>query len=197
MPVTHPPFDFLPAADAYGKSDERLVMTVSLRDALPSAEARAWIEKAFPDYLDALTEVSSNTGIFPVHGEFGERQPDLLARWFNDSSSCPLLLLKEGQPVGFAVVGTPSPLQRGKIDYRMAEFFVSPKQRRLGVGRDAVRLIFKRFAGRWEITELQSNRSAVAFWRAVVSQFSQGQYRERIENAEVKQYFDSRQMTTI
>jgi len=172
-------------------------MTISLRDALPSPEARAWIENIFPDYLDALTEVSTNTGFFPIHGEFGEREPDLLARWFNDSSCCPILILKDNKPVGFAVVGAPSPLQRANVDYRMAEFFIAPEQRRLGIGRDAVRLIFKRFAGRWEITEFQSNHSAVAFWRNVVSHFSRGQYRERVENAEVKQYFDSLKMQGI
>jgi predicted acetyltransferase len=57
-----------------------------------------------------------------------------------------------------------------------------------------VQLIFKRFAGRWEVTESQSNHNAIAFWRSVVRECSAGKYRERLENGEVKQYFDSKQL---
>lgn len=169
-------------------------MPVSLRDARHSPEGRRWIEGVFPEYLDSLTAVSMNTGIFPVRGEFGDREPDMLARWFSDDSSYPLVILKNDRPVGFAVVSKPTPLQRGQIDFRMAEFFIMAAQRRLGIGREAVQLIFRRFAGRWEVTEIQSNRAAIAFWRTVVRECSAGQYRERLENGEVKQYFDSRQI---
>lgn len=169
-------------------------MPVSLRDARHFPEGQRWIEGVFPEYLDSLMAVSLNTGIFPVRGEFGDREPDMLARWFGDDSSYPLLILKNEKPVGFAVVSKPAPLQRGQLDYRMAEFFVVAAQRRLGVGREAVQLIFKRFAGRWEVTENQSNHNAIAFWRSVVRECSAGKYRERLENGEVKQYFDSKQL---
>ena len=169
-------------------------MPISLRDARHSPEARRWIEGVFPEYLDSLTAVSTNTGIFPVRGEFGDREPDMLARWFGDDSSYPLVILKNNKPVGFAVVSKPSALQRGQIDFRMAEFFVVASQRRLGIGREAVQLIFRRFAGRWEVTEIQSNKHAIAFWRTVVRECSAGHYRERLENGEVKQYFDSKLM---
>ena len=169
-------------------------MPVSLRDARHFPEGQRWIEGIFPEYLDALMATSLNTGIFPVRGEFGDREPDMLARWFGDASAYPLVILKNEKPVGFAVVSKPAPLQRGLIDYRMAEFFVVATQRRLGVGREAVQLIFKRFAGQWEVTENQSNPNAIAFWRAVVRECSMGKYRERLENGEVKQYFDSKQL---
>ncbi|MGD9841790.1 MAG: GNAT family N-acetyltransferase [Steroidobacteraceae bacterium] len=169
-------------------------MPVSLRDARYSIEARRWMEGVFPEYLDSLMEVSTNTGIFPVRGEFGDREPDLLARWFIDDSSVPLVFMKGATPVGFAVVGKPSPMQRGQLDYRMAEFFIIASQRRRGIGSEVVQLIFKRFAGRWEIIENASNKEAITFWREVVRACSFGQYRERIENSEVKQYFDSTPM---
>lgn len=169
-------------------------MPISLRDARTSVEARRWMESVFPDYLESLMSASMNTGKFPVRGEFGEREPDMLARWFNDDSSTPLVFMKEGQPIGFAVIGKPTPMQRAQLDFRMAEFFVVPAQRRRGIGSEAVQLIFRRFAGRWEIIENASNRDSIAFWRAVVRKCSAGQYRERSENGEVKQYFDSTPM---
>lgn len=168
-----------------------MIVTVSLRDARHHSAGRSWIEQVFHEYLEALSAQSNNTGLFPVRGDFGDREPDMLARWFADESSYPLAIMKDDRPVGFAVVSRPLLTQRKQLDFRMAEFFISANQRRLGIGRNAVRLIFKRFAGRWEITEIQSNKNAIAFWRAVVRDYSKGQYRERNENGEVKQYFDS------
>jgi predicted acetyltransferase len=133
-----------------------------------------------------------NTGLFPVSGDFGERQDDLLSRWFADDGSYPLLILQNDKPVGFALVSRPPRNQRQHVDYRMADFFVRRSSRRLGLGRSAAQLIFRRFSGNWEITEFQSNTGAVAFWRSVVLEFTGGRYKELVSNGEVKQYFDSR-----
>lgn len=166
-------------------------MAVSIRDARNSVEGRSWIQSVFLEYLDDLNQVSMNTGMFPVHGEFGDREPDLLARWFTDDSAYPLLILKNDKFAGFAVVSRPAMGQRDKIDFRLSEFFIVANQRRLGIGRDAANLIFHRFAGRWEITEFQSNRTAVAFWRSVLNAYTGGKHRESVFNGEVKQYFES------
>jgi predicted acetyltransferase len=137
-----------------------------------------------------------NTGLFPVAGAYGEREPELLARWFADDSSHPLLLLKNDHPVGFALVSRPPRNQRSAVDFRMAEFFVKPTVRRLGVGRDAAQLIFSRFTGAWEVTEFLYNKPAVAFWRAVVAHFTNGKFRESVAHGEVRQLFDSRELPT-
>ena len=73
----------------------------------------------------------------------------------------------------------------------MAEFFITRARRRLGIGATAVRLIFSRFTGRWEITEYLRNTNAVSFWRRVVASYTLGNYRERIVNGEVRQTFES------
>jgi predicted acetyltransferase len=165
-------------------------MTVSVRDARALPADRRWIEGVYRDYLDDLTPL--NTGIFPILGEVGHSEPDQLTRWFADSSAHLLLILKSNQPAGFAMVGRGGPsFGRQPVDYRMAEFFIARPQRRLGVGRSAVPLILDRFAGRWEIVEYQRNPGAVTFWRRVVSQYTGGDYQERIVNGEVHQTFVS------
>lgn len=165
-------------------------MTVSVRDARGSESDRLWIESVYRDYLDDLAPL--NTGIFPVLGEVGHREPDQLTRWFSDSSAWPLVIAKSSQPVGFAMVARGTPVVgRPPVDYRMAEFFIARSQRRLGIGRMAVQLIFNRFAGRWEITEYLRNPVAVSFWRRVVALYTQGNYQERIVNGEVHQIFQS------
>lgn len=166
-------------------------MPISIRDAKNSEQDRRWIESHYPEYLEDLSQLSMNTGMFPASGEYGERQPELMARWFADDSSHPLLILKNDRPVGFALVSRPPRHQRDQVDFRMAEFFVTSKERRLGVGRDAAQLIFNRFAGVWEISEFLYNAPAVSFWRAIVTEYTGGKFRETSAHGEVRQVFHS------
>ena len=124
-------------------------MPVSVRDARPGESDRSWIEGVYRDYLDDLAPL--NTGIFPVLGEFGHREPDHIARWFGDPAAVPLVIVKSDQPVGFAMVARGGSTGRGKAraDYRMAEFFVARSQRRLGQRRASPRTIRPRRSASW------------------------------------------------
>jgi predicted acetyltransferase len=161
-------------------------VTISLRDARSSREDRSWIAKVFRDHIDDLDPLS--TGIFPVLGEVGHREPDQVARWFGDPNAFPLVIAQSQLPVGFAMVARAS---AAGADYRMGEFFIDRAHRGLGLGRGAVQLILDRFAGRWEITEYQRNPIAVKFWRRVVTAYTGGHFEERIFNGEVRQSFES------
>src|SRR5580658_9199719 len=122
-------------------------MTVSVRDTRQSRPDRRWIESVYRDYLNDLAPLG--TGIFPILGEIGHREPDQLASWFADSSAQILTILHNDQPVGFAMVRLGDPVgSRGTIDCSMGEFFVARDWRRRGVGQEAVRLIFDRGSGR-------------------------------------------------
>ncbi len=165
-------------------------MTISVRDTRQLRGDRAWIESVYRDYLNDLAPFG--TGLFPALPEIGHRVPDQLASWFADSSGHLLTVLKEEQPVGFAMVRSgPAVSGRGAADYSMAEFFIARPWRRRGVGQEAVRLIFDRFSGRWHIMEYLHNPQAVAFWRRVVSGYTGGRYQERQESGELHQYFES------
>jgi [ribosomal protein S5]-alanine N-acetyltransferase len=165
-------------------------VTVSVRDARNSASDRLWIENVYRDYLDDLSPL--NTGIFPILGEVGHREPDQISRWFADSGSYPLVIVKSAAAVGFAMVARVAQLAgRANVDYRMAEFFIARAQRRHGIGQTAVQIILNRFAGRWEINEYLRNPVAVNFWRRVVATYTGGDYQERIVNGEVRQLFQS------
>ena len=61
--------------------------TVSVRDTRANRGDRRWIEGVYRDYLDDLAPL--NTGIFPMLGEIGHREPDQLARWFADPKKVP------------------------------------------------------------------------------------------------------------
>jgi predicted acetyltransferase len=104
------------------------------------------------------------------------------------------VIVKGADAVGFALVSRPRVAAAGEtpVNYHMSEFFVRKSHRRLGIGRDAAKLIFDRFAGDWEIVEYQRNPSAVTFWRRVLTAYCKGHYTERSLNGEVHQRFTSR-----
>jgi predicted acetyltransferase len=170
-------------------------MTVSIRDARHAKSDQGWIEAAYSDYLDDLTRVSLNTGLFPAFanqsGDFGDREPEMMARWFSDDSSYPFVILRDGAPHGFALVSKPLMKRSEPVDFRLAEFFVVRAARRLGVGRDAAELLFNRFDGRWEIVEFVRNQAAVAFWRSIVGNYTRGQFKETVVQGEVRHTFRS------
>jgi predicted acetyltransferase len=167
-------------------------VTVSVRDARSSQSDRAWIGSIYREYLDDLAASALNTGIFPVLGEIGHREPDQIAHWFGDRSAVPFIILNTSQPVGFAMVARGALPRPPVIEYRMAEFFIARASRRLGIGRTAAQLILTRFAGRWEVTEYLRNPAAVSFWRRVIAGYTRGSYQEKVINGEVRQIFDSR-----
>jgi predicted acetyltransferase len=161
-------------------------VTISVRDARNSRSAQLWIESVYRDYIDDLAQ--GPLALLPQIGTI----PELCAHWLGDPNGHPLIILRDTETVGFAMVKTAAPwLKLPGIDYRMEDFFIARAFRRLGVGQSAVQLILSRFAGRWEITQYLRNAGAVSFWRRVVARYTGGNYQERIVNDEVHQVFDS------
>jgi predicted acetyltransferase len=162
-----------------------------VRDARGSPADRLWIQGVYREYLDDL---NPGTGLFPRLPEVGHREADLIAHWFGDPNTYPLVIVRGEEPVGFArVLRSLATAAQPRVDYRMAEFFIARARRRLGIGRTAVGLILSRFAGRWEISEYLRNAGAVDFWRRVVAAYTSGRYQERVVNGEVHQTFVSGQ----
>lgn len=163
-------------------------MAVSLREVRGKSPERDWIERQLRDYHEDLGAL--NTGNFPALPEFGHREPDMLQGWLADPQSLLLAILTDQKPSGFALL-TQRPTDARGVDFRMVEFFVARDARRRGVGRSAARLLFDRFAGAWEVVENQRSPDAVAFWRRTIMTYTNGDYRERVANGEVRQTFRS------
>ena len=165
-------------------------MSVSIRDARHAREDRAWIERAYRDYLDDLA--AGGTGVFPALTVTGQGTSDLLGPWFRDERSAPFVILRENRPAGFALVQQTTPSGRGPTAaFRLTEFFIQADSRGLGLGRAAATLLFDRFDGEWLVTESTGHHGAVAFWRRVIAGYTRGRYRERMANGEVQHRFRS------
>lgn len=163
-------------------------MSVSIRDARELREDRDWIERAYREYLVDLA--AGATGVFPALTVTGQDTGELLAPWFRDERTTPLLILHEGRPAGFAVVQRTTPLRSAPgAGYKLTEFFIQRASRGIGVGRAAATLIFDRFDGQWLVTESTRHRDAVAFWRKVIAGYTRGRFAERLADGEVRHSF--------
>lgn len=60
----------------------------------------------------------------------------------------------------------------------ISEFYISKDFREKGVGKEAARLAFNMFPGKWELRELKDNKRAHTFWNTIISEFTNSKYTE-------------------
>jgi predicted acetyltransferase len=176
----------LPPADLFPEQE----MPITIREARASKADRDWIEDTYGEYLADLT--ADTTGVFPSLTTTGQSVSEIIQGWFHDDRCTAFMVLRDQEPVGFAVVqrslaGSEDP----KRHYRLSEFFIRRPFRSKGVGRGAAMLIFARYAGEWTIAEQSRNPGAIRFWRRVVSEFTNGKFREKRGQGEIAHSFTS------
>lgn len=88
--------------------------------------------------------------------------------WWSDAARWPFFLREEGRLVGFALVSRGSRAEGSEDAMDVGELFVARGARRRGVGAAAVRALFARFPGPWEVRVRGSNGPARAFWARVL-----------------------------
>jgi predicted acetyltransferase len=82
-----------------------------------------------------------------------------------------------GKLAGFIMVNNIDETEM-KTNFSMAEFFIMYKYKRLGIGAYAVKNIFEKFKGKWEITYAQNNIPANKFWNKIVYEYTNGKYKK-------------------
>ena len=167
-------------------------MPITIREARSSKSDRDWIEETYGEYLADLT--ADITGVFPSLTTTGQSVSEIIQGWFHDDRCTAFIVLREQEPVGFAVVQRSlAPAGGGdfKRHFRLSEFFIRRPFRNKGVGRGAAMLIFARYAGEWTVPEQSRNPRAIKFWRRVVSEFTNGRFREKRGQGEVAHTFTS------
>ena len=111
-----------------------------------------------------------------------------LELYWKEDKRHPYILKCNGELAGFV-------LQRyNENNYNeIAEFFVLNKYRKLGAGTFMANEIFKKFKGKWEIRTLLKNKRAQEFWRKIVKEVSNGDYREQLirNNSRYAFYFEN------
>jgi len=100
-----------------------------------------------------------------------DRYPYLDA-YFSESGRHPFLIRRDDKIAGFVLVR--DPVSTGTV-WQVAEFYVTPESRRMGIGRAAITAIWQQFPGEWELQVHSRNETARQFWKSCVESVADGQ----------------------
>lgn len=88
------------------------------------------------------------------------------------------LITVDGKLAGFVLKLGFELLPGTATDHAVAELFVMRKWRRQGIARQVMLEIFRRFPGRWQVSQERCNLKAQAFWRSLITEVVGGDYSE-------------------
>jgi predicted acetyltransferase len=80
--------------------------------------------------------------------------------------------------------------EQGKSYYTIAEFFILKKYRKLGIGKKVASKILMDYPGHWMIYQSKNNIPAQIFWRKIIAECTNGQYKEYQKDDKPHQEFD-------
>jgi predicted acetyltransferase len=86
------------------------------------------------------------------------------------------VVLQDAQYAGLALVA-PAIVTRKEGEW-MEQFFILKKYRGSGVGRALAEYVLRCHPGAWEVGQMPENLPAQAFWRRVISTFTDGEFVE-------------------
>ena len=117
----------------------------------------------------------------PHYAPSGNPEPctfdEFIASNFWVRGDCTQYIIRvDGQSAGYAIVCSDCDHIPPEIDYELLDFYIAPKYRRQGIGRQAARLVFDAHRGTWQVFELAANEPARAFWHPVIEEYSGSNY---------------------
>jgi predicted acetyltransferase len=92
-----------------------------------------------------------------------------LERYWAEADRHPLIIRVNGRVAGFALVNSHSHVDDGHVERNMGEFFLARKHRGRGAADEAVRQIFQRLPGHWEVAVARRNTRALSFWPRAIA----------------------------
>jgi predicted acetyltransferase len=102
---------------------------------------------------------------------------DRIEHFWTDGQRQRYLVRVDGKLSGFVLTRSGTYFS-GETAHEISEFFILRKYRRQGVGRSVATRLFDGFDGTWEVAVMQTNTPAQHFWRAVIVEYTGGQYEE-------------------
>lgn len=90
----------------------------------------------------------------------------------------PFLIRVNSKLAGFAIIEGRSQLNEAYGTWDFSDFFILRRYQKRGVGEHVVRALFDRFCGCWEVRIIAANHRALAFWRTVISRYTDGRFEE-------------------
>lgn len=137
---------------------------------IAAPEDRLAIQRMLELYQHDLSDIWDQD--LDRHGEYGYA----LDRYWDTEGFHPFVATVQGRYAGFALVN--QAVRIGTEGFWMDQFFVLKKYRRQGVGEQLARSAWAALPGRWEVGQMPQNTAAQAFWRRVITAYSEGRFRE-------------------
>ena len=164
-------------------------MIVTLLPCSGLRERLTWVGDSFIDYIEELAAYDAE---YWKLASLIKMDVSFFIKWLEQKDLHPFIIEADGQRAGLALVTqAPFPYMSQGVDFRMGEFFIFESYRRRGVGGLAAQLLFSRFRGKWEITEIPENSKAILFWNRVIQGYTKGCYEDLLLDGKRRQFFDS------
>lgn len=98
--------------------------------------------------------------------------------YWQKSDRYPYFIEVDGEIAGFVLVNNYNLVEKDAMD--LPEFYIKPGFRKKGIGKMSAKKVFDLFPGKWEVRELESNVLAQKFWRNVIAEYTDNNYKEVI-----------------
>ena len=103
-----------------------------------------------------------------------------LDSYWQEPNRHPYFIKVDDEIVGFVLVNKYSLVE--KEANSISEFYIKKESRNKGIGKQSAFKTFDLFPGKWEIRELDDNVPAQGFWRKVINEYTNGDFKEVILN---------------
>ncbi len=114
-----------------------------------------------------------------------------LDHYWRDPDRTPYLFCLDNRPMGFALVRVETDPGNGEKWMDLAEFFVLRPYRRLGYGSTLAASVWNLHPDRWQVRLFETNKVAYPFWKRVIDDFTDGEFRESAKDKEFVFEFES------
>ena len=177
-------------------------MNVTIEIAAP--ETLFIVKNMFTAYFYDMSQYDDgliiNVSGLPLWAAFGLPGPKsheecVAMNWWIRDRCDAIIVRADGVPAGFAFACADKTHIPPEIDFELLDFYIAPKYRRQGVGRQAAGLIFDRQRGKWQLFELACNLPALAFWHGFLKEYTGGIY-ENLDDG-TQQRFDNRTLLEV
>lgn len=158
-------------------------MQITLQRA--SAREMPTVKHFFLDFFYDLSQYDDNILIneagLPTWKPNGLPGPQTLeacieSNWWIRDLCYHYLIRVDGNPAGMIIICAEQQYLPAGVEYELQDFYITPKYRRQGVGRQAARAVFNLYHGTWVVYQLERNLPARAFWQSVIAEYTAGQY---------------------
>ena len=123
-------------------------------------------KQKFEKFLDQyLSELNTHREV-SVGATDSTTYPYLDSYWKEEGRHA-YLLYCNNELVGFSLIRDTRSTE--SLSSQVAEFYVIPEKRGLGIGKHVVLEIFNMFPGHWELQVHSNNKAAICFWEKCIS----------------------------